>query len=44
MCVLCVGVDYFWLGAGEVDLKWRVSTADFIRHYDPIIADITDNR
>jgi prolyl-tRNA editing enzyme YbaK/EbsC (Cys-tRNA(Pro) deacylase) len=32
---------FFWLGAGEVDLKWRVSTAEFIRHFKPLVANIT---
>lgn len=31
----------FWLGAGDVDLKWRVSIEDFLRVFDPIIANIT---
>ena len=38
------GRDFFWLGGGEVDLKWRISTTDFIKFFDPIIADITDIR
>lgn len=32
---------FLWLGGGEVDLKWKISVADFIRHFDPIIDDIT---
>ena len=30
----------FWMGGGEVDLKLCVSTKDFIRAYDPIVADV----
>lgn len=32
---------FLWLGGGEVDLKWRVSVADFVKLFDPIIDDIT---
>eukprot|EP00955_Chlamydomonas_euryale_P050473 354565-Chlamydomonas_euryale.AAC.4 len=35
MRVLC------WAGGGEVDLKLGVPTEDFIRAYNPFIADIT---
>ncbi len=34
--------DYFWLGGGEIDLKWRVSTTDFCSYFDPIVSDITN--
>jgi prolyl-tRNA editing enzyme YbaK/EbsC (Cys-tRNA(Pro) deacylase) len=34
---------YVWFGGGEVNLKWRVSVAEFINHFDPIVADITYN-
>ena len=30
----------FWMGGGEVDLKLCLSTKDFIRAYDPLIAEI----
>lgn len=32
---------YVWFGGGEVNLKWRVSVAEFIDHFNPIVADIT---
>lgn len=30
----------FWMGGGEVDLKLCASTEDFVRAYDPIVADV----
>ena len=30
----------FWMGGGEVDLKLCLSTKDFIRAYDPLVAEI----
>lgn len=30
----------FWMGGGEVDLKLCLSTEDFIRAYDPLVADV----
>lgn len=30
----------FWMGGGEVDLKLCLSTKDFIRAYDPLVADV----
>jgi len=33
--------SFLWLGGGEVDLKWRISVADFVKYFDPIIDDIT---
>lgn len=32
---------FIWLGGGEIDLKWRISVADFVKHFNPIIDDIT---
>jgi hypothetical protein len=32
---------FFWLGAGEVNLKWRVSVKDFLKYFDPVVANIT---
>jgi len=32
---------FFWLGAGEVDLKLRISFKEFVEHFQPLIADIT---
>ena len=34
--------DYMWLGAGEVNLKWRISLTQFINHFKPFILDICD--
>jgi len=31
----------FWLGAGEVNLKWKVSVSEFVRVFDPVVVDIT---
>lgn len=33
--------DFFWLGAGEVDLKVGMSADDFIRAYEPCVVDCT---
>lgn len=33
--------DFFWLGAGEVDLKVGMSAGEFIEAYKPIVADCT---
>jgi len=33
----------FWLGAGDVDLKWKVSTAEFLRVFNPIVIDISND-
>ena len=32
---------FLWLGGGEIDLKWRISVADFVKYFDPIIDNIT---
>ena len=32
--------NWFWLGAGEADLKLGLSAADFVRAYQPTVADI----
>lgn len=32
---------YFWLGAGEVDLKLGLNTQQFIKAYDPFVCDCT---
>lgn len=34
-------LPFVWLGGGEVDVKWRVSLADFRRVFRPLVADIT---
>jgi len=34
-------LDHFWLGAGEVDLKWRVPVSQFLEKFKPTVADIT---
>ena len=33
--------DFFWIGAGEVDLKLGLHAAEFVRKYQPIVADCT---
>lgn len=33
--------DFFWLGAGEVDLKVGMKAADFIEVYNPLVYDCT---
>lgn len=33
--------DFFWLGAGEVDLKVGLSAAEFVRAYNAIVIDCT---
>lgn len=32
----------FWLGAGDVDLKLALRTADFVRAFSPFVVDLTD--
>ncbi len=32
--------DWFWLGAGEADLKLGIGAAGFVRAYQPTVADI----
>lgn len=32
---------HFWLGGGEVDLKWRVDVDDFVHAIQPFVAPIT---
>ena len=32
--------DWFWLGAGESDLKLGLSATSFVRAYQPTVADI----
>lgn len=32
---------FFWLGGGEVDLKWRVPVKEFLEHFEPMVANIT---
>jgi prolyl-tRNA editing enzyme YbaK/EbsC (Cys-tRNA(Pro) deacylase) len=34
-------LETFWLGGGEVDLKWRVSRADFTAAFNCIVGDVT---
>lgn len=34
--------NYFWLGGGEVDVKIELSVNEFVKHFNPIIADISD--
>ena len=33
----------FWVGAGDVDLKLGVRTADFVRAYAPAVVDVTED-
>lgn len=33
--------DFFWLGAGEVDLKVGLSAAEFVEKYHPHVVDCT---
>lgn len=33
--------DFFFLGAGEVNLKVGMSAADFVAAFQPLVADIT---
>ena len=33
--------DFFWLGAGEVDLKIGMSAAEFVAAYEPFVLDCT---
>lgn len=35
--------DFFWLGAGEEDLKVGMSAGEFIEAYKPIVADCTND-
>jgi prolyl-tRNA editing enzyme YbaK/EbsC (Cys-tRNA(Pro) deacylase) len=35
-------LPYFWLGAGEVDLKWAVPTQEFIRAFKPIVGKVSN--
>lgn len=34
--------NFFWLGGGEVDVKIELSVDEFVKHYNPIIAYISD--
>ena len=40
-CIEQLRPDFFWLGAGEVDLKVGMSAAQFIAAYKPIVVDCT---
>jgi prolyl-tRNA editing enzyme YbaK/EbsC (Cys-tRNA(Pro) deacylase) len=31
----------FWMGGGQIDLKWRVDLAEFLSVFDPIVCDVT---
>jgi prolyl-tRNA editing enzyme YbaK/EbsC (Cys-tRNA(Pro) deacylase) len=33
--------EFFWLGAGEVDLKLGLTAAEFVRAYAPTVLDCT---
>jgi prolyl-tRNA editing enzyme YbaK/EbsC (Cys-tRNA(Pro) deacylase) len=33
--------DWFWIGAGEVDLKVGMRVSEFIAHYQPLVLDCT---
>ena len=33
--------DFFWIGAGEVDLKVGMSAAECIEKYNPMVLDCT---
>lgn len=35
-------LEYVWLGGGEVDVKWAVSTKDFIRVFKPFVGPISN--
>lgn len=39
--ILRLSSGSFFLGGGEVDVKWRVSVKQFVEHFKPIIANIT---
>ena len=39
--IAALNPPFIWLGAGEVDLKWRVSVEDLFKRFDPIVANIT---
>jgi prolyl-tRNA editing enzyme YbaK/EbsC (Cys-tRNA(Pro) deacylase) len=34
-------LKFIWLGGGEVDVKWGIPTEEFIRVFDPIIAEVS---
>lgn len=36
-------LPFLWLGGGEIDVKWRVATAEFVRAFAPVIANITED-
>lgn len=38
--VLKLQPDFFWLGAGQVDLKVGFSSSQFVKAYEPLVADI----
>lgn len=38
--VLQLSGGSFFLGGGEIDVKWRVSVPQFVAHFQPIVADI----
>jgi len=39
--ILSLSTGSFALGGGEVDVKWRVSTKEFVQKLKPFVADIT---
>jgi prolyl-tRNA editing enzyme YbaK/EbsC (Cys-tRNA(Pro) deacylase) len=39
--IVALEPDFFWLGAGEVDLKVGMSANEFNEAYKPIVADVT---
>jgi prolyl-tRNA editing enzyme YbaK/EbsC (Cys-tRNA(Pro) deacylase) len=36
-------LPFVWLGGGEIDVKWRVATSEFVRAFAPVIANITED-
>jgi prolyl-tRNA editing enzyme YbaK/EbsC (Cys-tRNA(Pro) deacylase) len=39
--ILKLEPDFFWLGAGEVDLKVGLPAAEFVDKYQPMVVDCT---
>jgi prolyl-tRNA editing enzyme YbaK/EbsC (Cys-tRNA(Pro) deacylase) len=34
-------LEFIWLGGGEVDVKWGIPIPEFIRIFNPIIAEVS---
>jgi hypothetical protein len=41
--LLALECGYFWLGGGHVDLKMRVSAAEFVDFFKAVVAPITND-